>query len=128
MFDIAIFSYDKWFNDGKLVVTGQPDVMKTAVYRGWMMKPEQYRIFYINHKPAAISRNSGQEDGTPLPPQELIKKYMNLDSPFYTIDYAELADGSWRILEAGDGEVSGLPEAQNHEHFFRVLYQCFKDV
>ena len=42
------------------------------------------------------------------------------------VDYAELEDGSWRIVEAGDGEVSGLSEGQNYEQYFRVLYQCFK--
>lgn len=30
-----------------------------------------------------------------------------MDSIYYTIDYAELSDGTWKILEAGDGQVSG---------------------
>ena len=254
LFDVAIFSYDKWFNDEKLEVTGVPNEKRTAVYRGWMMKPDQYekfysklleknielitkpaayrlmhifpniyehvredtakmavyplhtkldmeelktnftrfmvkdfvksvkgtefpryfdesisqadfdkwmevfykyrgdlltggicikeyldlklygsksneyRVFYINHEIATVSRNSGQANYTPLPPQELIDKYRNLDSPFYTIDYAELTDGSWKILEAGDGEVSGLSQNQDYKHFFRALHQCFKNV
>ena len=254
LFDVAIFSYDKWFNDEKLEITGVPNEKRTAVYRGWMMKPDQYekfysklleknielitkpaayrlmhifpniyehvredtakmavyplhtkldmeelktnftrfmvkdfvksvkgtefpryfdesisqadfdkwmevfykyrgdlltggicikeyldlklygsksneyRVFYINHEIATVSRNSGQANYTPLPPQELIDKYRNLDSPFYTIDYAELTDGSWKILEAGDGEVSGLSQNQDYKHFFRALHQCFKNV
>lgn len=39
------------------------------------------------------------------------------------ICYAELEDGSWRIIEAGDGEVSGLSEFQDYEQYFRALYQ-----
>lgn len=254
LFDITIFGYDKWFSDEKLVVTCEPEIMRTAVYRGWMMKPEsyekfynllleknirlvikpaeyrlmhifpnvyehikedtakmqiyplhakldveeikenfgrfmvkdfvksvkgtefpkyfdksvsqedfdkwmevfykyrgdlliggicikefldlklyggksnEYRVFYINHEIATISRNSGQANYTPLPPKELIEKYRNLDSSFYTVDYAELSDGSWRILEAGDGEVSGLSEGQDYVNFFRVLCQCFKEA
>lgn len=253
LFDVVIFAYDQWFNEDKLVIKNVPAEGRSAVYRGWMMKPEQYemfygrlsernirlvtapeayelmhifpnvyefvkedtakmrvyplhtkidvevlkaelhsfmikdfvksvkgtkfpayfdqdvtqeefdqwmevfykyrgnlltggicvkeflplkhyglktneyRIFYINHEPAAVSRNSGQAGYLPVPPQELINKYRHLNSPFYTIDYGELEDGSWRVLEAGDGSVSGLSEGQNDMQFFRALYQCFKD-
>ena len=253
LFHIALFGYDKWFNEGKLVVRDAPAELSLAVYRGWMMKPEQYeifynqllekniklvtnpeqykmmhifpnaydlfkedtakmeifplheqidvnhlkksfrrfmvkdyvksvkgtefpryfdqnitqeefdqwmevfykyrgslltggicikefldlkhyggktneyRVFYINHEIATISRNSAQGTYTPLPPQELIDKYRNLGSDYYTVDYAELEDGTWRIVEAGDGEVSGLSENQDYEQYFRALYQCFKE-
>lgn len=252
LFEIALFSYDKWFNEGKLIVKGAPEEIRQAVYRGWMMKPEQYklfyeklleknirlvtdseqyklmhifpnvykllkadtakmeiyplheqldveqlkksferfmvkdyvksvkgtefpqyfdqsinqesfdrwmgefykyrgefltggicikeflslkryngrtneyRVFYINHEVATISRNSAQAIYEPLPPKELIEKYNNLDSIYYTIDYAELDDGTWKIIEAGDGEVSGLSENQDYAQYFRTLYQCFK--
>lgn len=49
----------------------------------------------------------------------------NLPSPFYTVDFAELADGSWKILEAGDGQVSGLSDNQNARAFFRALRTGF---
>ena len=252
LFDIALFNYDKWFSEGRLIIKGAPEEMRQAVYRGWMMKPEQYklfyekllekkirlvtdpeqyklmhifpnvyqflktdtakmkvypideqldveqlrksfdrfmvkdyvksvkgtefpqyfdasidqesfdrwmevfykyrgelltggicikeflnlkryngrtneyRVFYINHEIATISRNSAQAIYTPLPPKKLIEKYNNLDSIYYTIDYAELVDGTWKIIEAGDGEVSGLSEYQDYEQYFRILYQCFK--
>lgn len=89
-------------------------------------KPNEYRVFYINHEAATISRNSGQMALTATPPQEFIDKYRNLPGKFYTIDYAELEDGSWKIIEAGDGQVSGLSEHQDYEAFFRALYQCFR--
>lgn len=252
LFEIALFSYDKWFNEGKFIVKGAPEEIRQAVYRGWMMKPEQYklfyeklleknirlvtdseqyklmhifpnvykllkadtakmeiyplheqldveqlkksferfmvkdyvksvkgtkfpqyfdqsidqesfdrwmevfykyrgglltggicikeflrlkryngrtneyRVFYINHEVATISGNSAQGINAPLPPKKLIEKYNNLESLYYTIDYAELDDGTWKIIEAGDGEVSGLSEYQDHEQYFRTLYQCFK--
>ncbi len=88
-------------------------------------KTNEYRVFYINHEIATICRNSGQGNYTPEPPRELIGKYARLDSPYYTVDYAELEDGTWRIVEAGDGEVSGLSEGQNYEHYFRALHHCF---
>ncbi len=57
------------------------------------------------------------------PPMDLITKYCNLDSLFYTIDYAETVDGDWKIVEAGDGQVSGLSEGQDAVSFFRALRQ-----
>ncbi len=90
-------------------------------------RTNEYRVFYINHEIATISRNSGQMDHAPEPPKELLGKYKNLNSPYYTVDYAELENGSWRIVEAGDGEVSGLSDNQDYEAYFRALYQCFKE-
>lgn len=248
LFDVVLFGYDKWFNEGKLVLNKTFSAPRDAVMRGWMMKPEQYRIFYeelynknirlitkpeeynlfhffpniygffgsdtakmkiyplheqidieeikksfskfmvkdfvksvkgtefprffddsvtqeefnkwmevfykyrgsllsggicikeflnlkfygkksneyrvfyINNEIASVSKNSGQENFTQEPPAELLEKYKNLSSHYYTIDYAELTDGTWKIIEAGDGSVSGLSHNQNAEKYFITLY------
>ena len=88
-------------------------------------RTNEYRVFYINGEIATISRNSGQGTYAPLPPREMIEKYKSLGSPYYTLDYAELEDGTWRILEAGDGQVSGLSDQQDYHAYFRTLYHCF---
>lgn len=88
-------------------------------------RTNEYWVFYINGEIATISRNSGQGSFAPLPPQELIEKYKDLGSPYYTLDYAEPEDGTWRILEAGDGQVSGLSDHQDYYAYFRTLYHCF---
>ena len=67
------------------------------------------------------------QEGSETAAEILIEKYRNLASPYYTVDYAELEDGTWRIVEAGDGEVSGLSDNQDYEQYFRALYQCFKE-
>ncbi len=87
-------------------------------------KTNEYRMFYVNHEVATVSRNSGQADYAPVPPTALIEKYRDLNSIYYTIDYAEIADGSRRILEAGDGQVSGLSDGQDYNAYFRALYHC----
>ena len=46
LFDILLFGYEKWYQEGELVLTETPDNMRTAILRGWMMKPEQYERFY----------------------------------------------------------------------------------
>lgn len=89
-------------------------------------KINEFRVFYINHEVATVSRNSGQMSMTMSPPEELIQKYRNLPSIYYTVDYAELSDGTWRVIEAGDGSVSGLSENQDYEAYYRALYTCFK--
>ncbi len=250
LFDVIVFGYEKWFDEGKLVLANAPSEEVMAVYRGWMMKPEQYetfysqlqergiclvtdpeayttmhvfpnvykfvakdtakmqvfplhqeiniaevkkefsrfmvkdyvksvkgtkfpryfdhsidqdtfhqwmevfyqyrgnlltggicikefldlkqygdrtneyRVFYMNHEIATVSRNSGQLSTAAAPPKALVEKYCNLPSVFYTVDFAELDNGTWQIIEAGDGSVSGLSEGQDYKAFFRALYQC----
>lgn len=85
-------------------------------------KTNEYRVFYINNKIASISRNSSQDIKCPLPPDNLINKYSSIDSPFYTIDYMELENGEWKIIECGDGQVSGLSDQQDYNKFYKVLY------
>ena len=50
--------------------------------------------------------------------------WRNLDSVFYIVDFAELEDGTWKIIETGDGSVSGLSDGQDARSFFRKLYVC----
>ena len=122
--------FDRWMDvfykyRGELL-TGGICIKEFFDLRLYDNRTNEYRVFYINHEVAMISRNSAQATYAPLPPMSLIKKYKNFDSNYYTIDYAELDDGSWKIIEAGDGEVSGLSEFQDYKQYFRALYQCFK--
>ncbi len=89
-------------------------------------KTNEYRVFYADHQIISICRNSLQPVYADAPPAELIKKITGLKSPYYTIDYAELADGTWKIIEAGDGSVSGLSPRQDQQAYYRALYQALK--
>lgn len=91
-------------------------------------KTNEFRVFYANHEIISVSRNSMQPDYTCTPPEELIKKYSGLKSLYYTVDYAEMTDGTWKIIEAGDGGVSGLSPGQDAAAYFRALYQAIKDM
>ena len=252
LFDTILFGYDKWFNDGKLVLSNSVEGKRKAIYRGWMMKPEQYesfyeillennielitspkeyqkmhvfsnvyqefgndtaklmifelhepidvnllkrnfdrfmvkdfvksvkgtsfpvffqgsvsqkefddwmevfyqyrgelltggicikeyldlqkyedrtneyRVFYANGQILTISKNSRQPDYAPSVPLELVEKYQYLASPYYTVDFAELENKEWKVLEAGDGGVSGIPENEDIEAYYRALYCCFQ--
>ena len=80
----------------------------------------------MNNQIATVSRNSGQPCYTSEPPKEFIEKYRNLPSTFYTVDYAELSDGTWKIIEAGDGQVSGLSDNQDIHNFYRLISVIFE--
>lgn len=88
-------------------------------------KTNEYRVFYGNGEIISVSRNSGQPLTAPLPPRKLTEKYKTLNGTYYTVDYAEISGGSWKILETGDGQVSGLSDGQDHNAYFRALYHCF---
>lgn len=79
----------------------------------------EWRAFYLFGKVLSVSCNSGQQDCVAEVPIALVEKYKSLPSPFYTVDFAELSDGSWKIIETGDGQVSGLPDELNADEFFR---------
>jgi len=72
----------------------------------------EYRGFYLQHKILSISRNSNQPESCKVIPLDFVEKYSNLPSNYYTVDFAELHDGSWSIIEVGDGQVSGLSPDQ----------------
>ena len=47
LFNTILFNYDGWLNGEKLRVTAQMERLKPVLYRGWMMKPEEYQNLYV---------------------------------------------------------------------------------
>lgn len=88
-------------------------------------RPNEYQVFYANNKIVTVSRNSGQPEFAAKPPIQLLEKYQTLASIYYTVDYVELENGTWKVMEAGDGSVSGLSDQQDAEQYFRILYHAF---
>lgn len=120
--------FDRWmevfYQYRGTLLTGGICIKEYLDLKQYGRRTNEYRVFYMNHEIATVGRNSGQGNYTPEPPRALMEKYRNLDSPYYTIDFAELEDGTWRIVETGDGEVSGLSDNQDYEQYFRALHQC----
>ena len=88
-------------------------------------RKNEYRAFYANGVVLSVSRNSGQAECVPQPPVALVEKYRGLNSKFYTLDFAELENGDWIVIEAGDGGVSGLSDFQDYKEFYQKLYDSF---
>lgn len=132
-FDASISQddFDEWMKvfykyRGSLL-TGGICVKEFLDLRLYGNRTNEYRVFYANKEIVSVSKNSGQQANTTEPPMELIEKYRKLPSCYYTVDFAELADGSWKVMEAGDGSVSGLSESQNAEAYFRALYYALNE-
>ncbi|WP_147349289.1 ATP-grasp domain-containing protein [Holdemanella biformis] len=81
----------------------------------------EYRAFYYHNELMILMKSSNQSDACCNPPFELIHKYKILDSPFFTLDFAQLEDDSWIIIESGDGQVSGITDSSQTETFYRML-------
>lgn len=81
----------------------------------------EWRAFFVNGGRLNVCRNSNQPSIAPAPPEGLVSSCASLGSPYYTVDFAELADGSWVVVETGDGQVSGLAATQDPVIYYQVL-------
>ncbi len=81
----------------------------------------EWRLFFFDKKLLSVAQNSN------LPTAERPNLYWvyplvaEIPSNMFTIDIAELEDGSWTIIETGDGQVSGLASEQNALEFYAKL-------
>lgn len=114
---------EKFFNYRGALLTGGICIKEFLNLKRYGEKTNEFRVFYFKNMVLSYSRNSGQGDYAEKPPEILLEKYSHLNSDYYTVDYAELADGSWKIIETGDGQVSGLSDNQNYDNYFKRLYR-----
>lgn len=84
----------------------------------------EYRVFYMNGRILSVSPNSNQKECRPVP-MELLQKMPQLPSHFYTVDFAELLNGDWIVIETGDGQVSGLSPKQFVFGFYESVLHMF---
>jgi hypothetical protein len=88
---------------------------------------KEFRIFFLDGSPLFSARYwPGEEYGELRAPlDELAGLAARLRSRFYTMDVARRTDGTWRIVEIGDGQVSALPEDADPTQFYRALGIAF---
>lgn len=84
---------------------------------------EEYRVFYWRSSPFVIidywNHNLKYLDESD---QLFIRENgRDINSPFFTIDFARKPDGSLIIMEIGDGQVSGLQD-YDVNHFYSLLF------
>jgi hypothetical protein len=89
----------------------------------------EWRAFYFLDRVLTVSKNSNQPDTAPCVPDELVVNdfLTDMDSLFYTIDFAETEDGKWIVIETGDGQVSGLSPNQNILEFYTKIQNYWSE-
>lgn len=83
----------------------------------------EWRAFFYKKELISLTLNSEQKINSTKPNMGFVKKVGSKinKNDFYTIDFAELENESWKVLEAGDGQVSGLSPYQNELDFYSKL-------
>ncbi len=105
---------------GKLLTGGC--ILKEFVdLKKYSGRANEWRLFVLRGQELSLKPNSGQNKVLPSPPFEMFARMLCMKSPFYTVDFAELADGSWRVIETGDGGVSGPAEHENLDAFYNMM-------
>ncbi len=84
---------------------------------------KEFRVFVKHGKIMAIFKYWDEGDYQNVEPiidefEEVIPK---IKSNFFTMDIAKKKDGDWIIVELGDGQVAGLPDKADKDHFYDKL-------
>lgn len=87
----------------------------------YAMRANEWRGFYLGRRLLTLSGNSMQPPTCPKPADDLVARMEGFASPFYTVDFGELEDGTWTVLETGDGQASGLAAEITPEAFYATL-------
>ena len=107
------------FNRGVVLREFMPIVERGSDIRGLPIV-EETRLFFWHGEILVTPQ------GNPPSPLDERARWEGIakrfQSPFMTIDVAYLTDGSWKIVEVGDGGVSGLPMGLEPERFFACLW------
>lgn len=112
---------------GNLVVKKFVNMKQIGIAKSGMPFIQEFRTFVANKKllPTAQYWSEGSY-AADVPSQSFIediahKIYRKTRSNFFTIDTAQLQDGSWTCVEVGDGQVSALPNHEDRDKFFNAL-------
>ncbi|MEK7954046.1 ATP-grasp domain-containing protein [Luteolibacter soli] len=109
----------KLFNRGVVLREFLPIVERGSDIRGLPLV-EETRLFFWQGEVLVLP-----DERSPSPLDE-IGRWKEIAtrfrSSFLTIDVALLEDGSWRIVETGDGQVSGLPVGLDPTRFYASLW------
>lgn len=92
--------------------------------RSGMPLTREYRAFVLDGVVRCTAPYwEEMEDEEPGPPATLFTDIaQRVQSRFFTMDVAQRKDGTWLIVELGDGQVAGLPDALAPANFYAALH------
>lgn len=89
----------------------------------------EWRTFYLNGKNVCSYQNSNWKNAD-KPDMDWMQNFAKrIQSNFFTLDVAQKKDGSWMIMETGDGQVSDINVApEEAKIYMKSLYQGIKEI
>lgn len=102
----------------------------TAHSKSGMPLTVEYRCFVMDGeiKVAIPYWEEGTYTAEPPPLEHFALVAQAVQSRFFTMDIAQREDGSWLIVELGDGQVAGLPETAKPDAFYRQIATAFQSA
>lgn len=80
------------------------------------------RVWWVRGEPVVVGPHPDEPDGEVEPDLAGIAEVVAaLGCPFVTTDLAQRIDGTWRVVEVGDGQVSDFPRGTEPEPLLRAL-------
>ncbi|MCM6778369.1 ATP-grasp domain-containing protein [Nocardia sp. CDC159] len=80
------------------------------------------RVWWLDGAPVLVTAHPDTPTECPAPPLDAVaERVVELDTRFLTTDLALRADGVWRVVEVGDGQVSDLPGGMEPGPIIRAL-------
>lgn len=91
--------------------------------RSGMPLTKEFRMFFFDNQVLHSSNYWTEGDYTgDGPPVEVFQRVaQQVQSRFFTMDVAQRMDGTWVIVELGDGQVAGLPDQTEASDFYQAL-------
>ena len=88
---------------------------------------EEYRIFWLDGIPIfwTFYWPEGNDEGRQTPIERFKQVAQAVRSRFFSMDVARMKEGDWRIVEIGDGQVSGLTDSADADLFYQSLSQAW---
>lgn len=80
------------------------------------------RVWWVRGEPVVVGPHPDHPDTVVEPDLSGVAEAVAaLGCPFVTTDLAQRADGAWRVVEVGDGQVSDFPRSVDPEPLLRAL-------
>ncbi len=89
---------------------------------------KEFRLFFIDGQLLLSTPYWEQENYTDetLPIALFSEVARQVQSRFFTMDVAKQLQGSWQIVELGDGQVAGLPDHLDRDVFYQSLVKLIR--
>lgn len=117
-------------NEGLVFREYEPFQALTQHAKSGMPLSQEYRLFFANGKRLSTYEywEEVPYEGTPPPTGQFEAIAPRIKSHFFTMDVARRADGGWRVIELGDGQVAGLPGGADVQSFYNDLFRTLTTV